>query len=143
MARTTNITGVGTVGVPVTDQDRALEFYTEKLGFEVRTDVTMDGFRWLTVGPEGDPSRTIVLSDCAMGRDPESAEQLRSLVAKGSLGAGVLETDDCEGAYRELSARGVTFRQPPTHRPYGVEAVFVDDSGNWFSLTQPAEVPVP
>ncbi|MBN0038990.1 VOC family protein [Cellulosimicrobium cellulans] len=130
--------------VYVLDQDSAKEFYTGVLGFELRDDVSMGaelegagaGFRWLTVGPKDDPSRTIILSDCAMGRDPESAAQLRSLVAKGSMGAGVMETDDCEATYRELSAKGVTFRQPPAHRPYGIEAVFVDDSGNWFSLTE-------
>jgi catechol 2,3-dioxygenase-like lactoylglutathione lyase family enzyme len=133
----------------VLDQDSAKEFYTNVLGFELRDDVSMGaefegagaGFRWLTVGPKGDPTRTIVLSDCAMGRDPGSAAQLRSLVAKGSLGAGVMETDDCEATFRELSAKGVTFRQPPTHRPYGVEAVFVDDSGNWFSLTERPTAP--
>ncbi|MBD8079661.1 VOC family protein [Cellulosimicrobium arenosum] len=130
----------------VLDQDSAKAFYTDVLGFELRDDVSMGaefegagaGFRWLTVGPQGDPSRTIVLSDCSMGRDAESAEQLRSLVAKGTMGAGVMETDDCEATYRELSAKGVTFRQPPVHRPYGVEAVFTDDSGNWFSLTERA-----
>ncbi|WP_435738043.1 VOC family protein [Cellulosimicrobium sp. PMB13] len=130
--------------VYVLDQDSAKEFYTNVLGLELRDDISMGaefegagaGFRWLTVGPTGDPTRTIILSDCAMGRDPASAEQLRSLVAQGTMGVGVLETDDCERAYRELSARGVTFRQPPARRPYGVEAVLVDDSGNWFSLTE-------
>jgi len=135
----------------VLDQDSAKEFYTSVLGFELRDDFAMGadfegggaGFRWLTVGPQGDPTRTIILADCAMGRDPESAAQLRSLVAKGSMGAGVLQTDDCEATYRELVAKGVTFRQPPAHRPYGVEAVFVDDSGNWFSLTEPKVAAAP
>ena len=67
---------------------------------------------------------------------PEDAETVRSLVAKGSLGGGVFETDDCQATYAELSAKGVTFLQEPAERPYGTEALFRDDSGNWFSLTQ-------
>jgi catechol 2,3-dioxygenase-like lactoylglutathione lyase family enzyme len=129
----------------VLDQDSAKEFYTTKLGFEVRTDLVMgDGFaetgghgmRWLTVSPPGQPDMEIVLADPAMGHDAETTEQLRALIAKGALGAGVWETDDCHKAFRELSERGVVFLQEPADRPYGVEAVFRDDSGNWFSLTQ-------
>jgi catechol 2,3-dioxygenase-like lactoylglutathione lyase family enzyme len=128
----------------VLDQDRAKEFYTEKLGFEVRTDIRMgaefegagEGFRWLTVGPKDQPEVDIILADCAMGQDPETAEQIRDLVAKGAMGSGVMETDDCQKTYEELSARGVVFTQEPAERPYGIEAVFRDDSGNWFSLTQ-------
>jgi catechol 2,3-dioxygenase-like lactoylglutathione lyase family enzyme len=124
----------------VLDQDSAKEFYTSKLGFEVRTDLVMgdgaDGIRWLTVGPPGQPDVHVILADPAMGHDPETAGQLRSLVAKGALGAGVWQTDDCHRTFRELSERGVVFLQEPAERPYGVEAVFRDDSGNWFSLTQ-------
>lgn len=131
----------------VLDQDRAKEFYTDKLGFEVRADVTMggefegagQGFRWLTVGPPDQPDFEVVLADCAMGHDERTAEQIRELVAKGALGAGVLETPDCRKAYEELSARGVVFVQEPAERPYGIEAVLRDDSGNWFSLTQRTE----
>ena len=75
--------------------------------------------------------------------DPQSAEMMKTLVAKGSLGAGVLETPDCEAAYRELRGKGVTFIQEPTERFYGIEATFRDNSGNWFSLTQRVEAPVP
>ncbi|WP_433560147.1 VOC family protein [Pseudonocardia xinjiangensis] len=71
-----------------------------------------------------------------MGQDQETADQIRTLVAKGALGAGVMGTDDCQKTYEELSARGVVFVQEPVRRPYGIEAVFRDDSGNWFSLTQ-------
>jgi catechol 2,3-dioxygenase-like lactoylglutathione lyase family enzyme len=128
----------------VLDQDRAKEFYTEKMGFEVRSDVTMggefegagQGFRWLTVGPADQPGFEIILADCAMGHDERTAEQIRELVAKGALGAGVLETPDCRKTYEELSARGVVFVQEPAERPYGIEAVLRDDSGNWFSLTE-------
>lgn len=128
----------------VLDQDSAKAFYTDKLGFELRSDVTMgaefegagQGFRWLTVGPPEQPDIEIILADCTMGHDPASTEVIRSLVAKGDLGHGVMGTEDCQKTFEELSARGVRFLQEPAQRPYGVEAVFVDDSGNWFSLTQ-------
>ncbi len=130
--------------VYVLDQDAAKTFYTEKLGFEVRFDITMGpesegagaGLRWLTVGPPDQPDVQIILADCSMGHDGETTATLRSLVAKGALGPGVLATADCQKTYEELSAKGVQFMQEPTERPYGIEAVFRDDSGNWFSLTQ-------
>jgi catechol 2,3-dioxygenase-like lactoylglutathione lyase family enzyme len=129
----------------VLDQDSAKAFYTEKLGFDVRFDVAMgeefegagQGFRWLTVSPKEQPDLQIVLSSCEMGRSAEQAEHLRALVAGGAIGAGVLTTDDCRETYRELSARGVTFLSEPTERPYGIEAMMRDDSGNMISLTQP------
>ena len=125
------------VNVFVLDQDRAKQFYTDTLGFEVRTDVSMDGFRWLTVGPRDQPDLNILLARPAPPMfSEEDAELLRGLVAKGSMGAGVLETDDCRATYAELKARGVEFLQEPAERPYGIEALFRDDSGNWFSLTQ-------
>jgi catechol 2,3-dioxygenase-like lactoylglutathione lyase family enzyme len=143
------ITNVSHMCVFVLDQDSAKAFYTEKLGFEVRFDLVMGdgfegagaGFRWLTVGPKDQPGFQVVLSDCGVGRDPESAGKLRELVASGSIGPGVMTTDDCKATYEELVARGVTFTQAPSERPYGVEAVFRDDSGNWFSLTQPFRPP--
>ncbi len=138
------IKGLSHTCVYVLDQDAAKTFYTDKLGMEVRSDVTMEaefegagaGFRWLTVGPAGQPDVEIILADCGMGQDPETAQQLRGLVAKGALGHGVLRTDDCQKDYEDLSARGVVFLQEPSERPYGVEAVLRDDSGNWWSLTQ-------
>jgi catechol 2,3-dioxygenase-like lactoylglutathione lyase family enzyme len=141
------ITGLSHATVFVLDQDRAKDFYTDKLGFEVRNDVTMGdevegggaGFRWLTVGAKGKPDLEIILSDCSMGRDPDSAEKLRSLVAGGSIGIGVMETDDCQQTYKELSAKGVTFLQEPAERPYGIETVLRDDSGNLISLVQRLE----
>ena len=128
----------------VLDQDRAKEFYTEKLGFEVRSDVRMgadfegagEGFRWLTVGPPDQPDVEMILADPRMVNDDATADQIRALVAKGALGAGAMATDDIRTTYEELSARGVMFTQEPADRPYGVEAIFRDDSGNWFSLTQ-------
>jgi catechol 2,3-dioxygenase-like lactoylglutathione lyase family enzyme len=127
-------------GVPVLDQDSAKAFYTEKLGFEVRHDEKLDGFRWLTVGPPTQPDLEFILfTPGPPMHDEESAAQLRALVAKGVLGGGVWATDDCRATYEELAGRGVTFLQEPTERPYGIEAVFRDDSGNWFSLTQRTE----
>lgn len=125
------------VNVFVLDQDRAKKFYTEKLGFEVRSDTIMDGFRWLTVGPKGQPDLNILLAKPAPPMfSEEDAEALRGLVAKGSMAGGVLETDDCRRTYEELKKKGVEFLQEPAERPYGVEALLRDDSGNWFSLTQ-------
>jgi predicted enzyme related to lactoylglutathione lyase len=121
----------------VLDQDSAKAFYTEKLGFEARQDVSMDGFRWLTVGPKGQPDLELILASIAPPMfDPDTAAQVRALVAKGVLGPGVLHTDDCRATHQELSAKGVTFVQEPAERPYGIEAILRDDSGNWFSLTQ-------
>jgi catechol 2,3-dioxygenase-like lactoylglutathione lyase family enzyme len=124
-------------GVAVLDQDAAKAFYTEKLGFEVRNDTTMEGFRWLTVGPPDQPDLEFILFEPGPPmHDEETGQQIRALVAKGALGGGVWATDDCRGTYEELSSRGVVFLQEPAERPYGIEAVFRDDSGNWFSLTQ-------
>jgi catechol 2,3-dioxygenase-like lactoylglutathione lyase family enzyme len=132
------ITGFAIATVWVLDQDSAKAFYTDKLGFEVRTDTQMGpGARWLVVGAKGQSGVELTLMvPGPPALDPESAEQLKGLVAKGVLGAGVMRTDDCRATYRELSARGVEFVQEPAERPYGVEALFRDDSGNWFSLTE-------
>lgn len=132
------------VMVYVLDQDSAKDFYVNKLGFELRDDIVMgaefesggQGFRWLTVGPPDQPEVAYILSDCAMGHPPEFTEQIRALVAKGAMGTGVFATDDCHKTYRELRERGVVFLSEPAERPYGIEATFRDDSGNWFSLTQ-------
>ena len=125
----------------VLDQDRAKAFYTEKLGFELRNDAVLDGFRWLTVGPKEQPDLNILLAYPGPPMfSAEDAETVRALVAKGSLGGGVFETPDCRATYEELSGRGATFLQEPADRPYGVEALFRDDSGNWFSLTEPKEM---
>jgi predicted enzyme related to lactoylglutathione lyase len=128
---------VSHVNVFVLDQERAKDFYTTVLGFEVRSDASMDGLRWLTVGPPDQPDLNILLARPAPPMfSEEDAELLRGLVAKGSMAGGVIETDDCRATYEQLKARGVTFLQAPAERPYGIEALFRDDSGNWFSLTQ-------
>lgn len=131
------ITQMSHTTVYVLDQDRAKAFYTDTLGFEVRNDVTLDGFRWLTVGPKDQPDLQIILAEPAPPMfDAEAAATVRALISKGALGAGVMKTEDCRASFAELSAKGVTFLQEPAERPYGIEAVFRDDSGNWFSLTQ-------
>jgi catechol 2,3-dioxygenase-like lactoylglutathione lyase family enzyme len=127
------------VSVYVLDQDEALKFYRDKLGFEVRTDATMDnGFRWLTVGPKTQPEMEIVLMKVAEGPmlDAASAKALRDLIQKGIFGIGVFETDNCRATYEELKAKGVEFMGPPEERFYGIETIVKDNSGNWFSMTQ-------
>ena len=131
----------------VHDQDEALAFYTEKIGMEVKADVTlpeMGDFRWLTVGPPDEDDVAIVLM--AVPGPPvfekETAEQVRSLMGKGANSAIFLTTDDCRASYEELKARGVEFTEEPTERPYGIDCGFRDASGNAIRLTQPREVPV-
>jgi catechol 2,3-dioxygenase-like lactoylglutathione lyase family enzyme len=126
------------VTVWVLDQERAHAFYTGKLGFEVRTDHSFGGFRWLTVGPKGQKDMELVLLPVASGPmlDEAGAAALRDLVQKGALCIGILETDNCRATYDELKAKGVVFHSSPQERPYGVEAVMRDDSGNYFSVVQ-------
>jgi uncharacterized glyoxalase superfamily protein PhnB len=130
----------------VHDQDEALEFYTRKLGFEVRQDVTvaeLGNFRWLTVGPVGQPDTAISLM--AIPGEPvmdaASQQQVKNLMAKGFAGTVFLTTDDCRTAYEELKSRGVEFSEEPEERPYGIDAGFHDPSGNSFRLTQVRELP--
>lgn len=125
--------------VYVLDQDRAKTFYTEKLGFTVRHDVTMGSFRWLTVSPPEQSDVELVLMPVAGSpmMDEATKTALRAMVEKGTFGCGVLQTADCKKTYEELSAKGVVFKGPPEDRPYGIEAMLSDDSGNWFSLTEP------
>ncbi len=125
----------------VHDQDEALAFYTEKLGWEVRSDATlpeMGGFRWLTVGPVGQPDFAIVLM--AIPGPPlfqdETVKQINDLMGKGAAGTVFLTTDDVQASYEELKARGVEFTEAPEERPYGIDSGFRDPSGNSFRLTQ-------
>ena len=125
----------------VHDQDEALAFYTEKLVMEVRADVTlpeMGGYRWLTVGPVGQPDVAIVL-DMIPGppaMDPATAEQVRDLMAKGWAGTVFLTTDDARASYAELTDRGVEFVEQPEERPYGIDSYFRDPSGNPIRLME-------
>ena len=122
----------------VLDQDRAKDFYVNKLGMECRDDARMGDFRWLTVGPKAQPDVRIVLMPIAASPmlDAKHADALRALVAAGALGGGVLVTDDLRRDYEQLTAKGVEFPKPPTEEPYGFAAVFKDDSGNYFSFNE-------
>jgi predicted enzyme related to lactoylglutathione lyase len=125
----------------VHDQDEALAFYTEKLGWEVRADVTMPemgDFRWLTVGPADQPDFAVVLM-AVPGQpvlDEDTRKQILDLSAKGFAGTVFLTTEDCRASYEELRSRGVEFSEEPEERPYGIDAGFHDPSGNSFRLTQ-------
>ena len=122
----------------VRNQDSAYDFYVNKLGFEVRTDATMEGgFRWLTVGPATQPDLEIVLMPIESPMaTPGAADHLYKLLDMGALGAGVFNVDDCYATYAELKAKGVEFKGEPKDQFYGIEVIMVDDSGNWFSMTQ-------
>jgi catechol 2,3-dioxygenase-like lactoylglutathione lyase family enzyme len=127
----------------VHDQDEALAFFTDKLGFEVREDVTLEQFnnlRWLTVGPAREPDLNFILSlPGPPAIDEQSAEQLTALVARGAVSGGgsvIFASDDVQATYEDLSARGVEFTQPPMERSYGVDAAFRDPSGNAYRVTQ-------
>jgi predicted enzyme related to lactoylglutathione lyase len=132
----------------VHDQDEALAFYTQKLGWEVRADVTlpeMGDFRWLTVGPAGQPDFSVVLMAIpgAPVLDDNTQQQVRDLMGKGFAGTVFLTTDDVRASYEELRGRGVEFTEEPEERPYGIDSGFRDPSGNAFRLTQVNEAVVP
>jgi uncharacterized glyoxalase superfamily protein PhnB len=135
---------IGSVQLWVHDQDAALEFWTKKVGMEVRSDVTlpeMGNFRWLTVGPAGEQDVTIVLMAIPGPpvMDEATADEVRELMGKGFAGTVFLTTDDCQASYEELSSRGVEFSEPPEDRPYGIDSGFRDPSGNSVRLTQVRE----
>src|SRR5215208_3764606 len=129
----------------VHDQDEALAFYTQKLGWEVRSDVTLaelGDFRWLTVGPAGQDDMAVALMAIPGPPvfDPETRQQVEELTGKGAAGTVFLSTDDCRASYEELKGRGVEFVDTPEERPYGIDASFRDPSGNHIRLTQVVEV---
>jgi predicted enzyme related to lactoylglutathione lyase len=129
----------------VNDQDEALEFYTKKIGMEVHADVTlheMGGFRWLTVGPPGQPDVSIVLMPIPGPplMSDETQEHVRGLMAKGYAGTVFLTTEDCLASVAELKSRGVEFVEEPEERPYGIDSGFRDPSGNHLRLTQVREL---
>lgn len=131
------ITNMNHVSIFVLDQDSAYDFYVNKLGFKVHTDAPMGpGMRWLTVCPPEQPDLEITLMAINEGMmfDKESASQMRALVSKGTFGFGVFQCHDLLATYEELKAKGVIFKKEPTKEFYAFEALFVDDSGNWFSL---------
>ncbi|MEM9187866.1 MAG: VOC family protein [Myxococcota bacterium] len=124
--------------VYVLDQDRAKDFYSEKLGFEVRDDIKLGDFRWLTVAPKTQPDTCIILMPLQPSPhlDQAAVDSLKALLEKGALSGGVLAVDDCRKSYEELKAKGVQFLSAPEERPYGIEAMLRDDSGNFYSMTQ-------
>ena len=126
-------------GLWVHDLDEALAFYTEKLGWEVREDISlpeMGGYRWLTVGPVGESIAFILNVPGPPVMDEATRLQIRDIMAKGFSGGIFITTDDCQASYEELKARGVEFTEAPEERPYGIDAGFRDPSGNAFRLTQ-------
>jgi catechol 2,3-dioxygenase-like lactoylglutathione lyase family enzyme len=134
------IQGLGIATVWTFDQQRTKAFFTEKLDFEVRSEVSIGEMTWVTVSAKEQQGVELALMSLdGPGLDPESAEALKKLVGKGVMGAGAFRTDDCRGDYETFRARGVEFIQEPQERPYGIEAIFRDDSGNWYSLTQRRE----
>ena len=132
---------IATTQLWVHDQDEALAFYTEKVGMEVRMDVTvaeLGNFRWLTVAPTGQADVAIVLM-AIPGQpvmDDATAGQVRELMAKGFAGTVFLTTDDCVRDYEAMAARGVEFTERPEQRPYGIDCGFRDPSGNHLRLSQ-------
>ena len=132
---------IGTTQLWVHDQDAALEFWTKQVGFELRTDASfpdMGDFRWLTVGPAGQPDIEIVLMAVpgAPVMDESTRQEVLSLVGKGFAGTVFLVTDDIQRDYEELAARGVEFQGPPEDRPYGIDTGFSDPSGNQIRIAQ-------
>jgi uncharacterized glyoxalase superfamily protein PhnB len=131
----------------VHDQDEALDFWTGKVGFEVRSDVTlpeMGDFRWLSVSPPGQEDFAVVLMAIPGPplMDDATVDQVRDLMGKGFAGTLFLTTEDCRASYEELRSRGVEFTEEPEERPYGIDAGFRDPSGNSIRLTQVSDVMV-
>jgi catechol 2,3-dioxygenase-like lactoylglutathione lyase family enzyme len=131
------ITNVSLITIYCLDQDATRDFYVDKLGFETRDDVTMEGFRWVTVGHPSQPELEITLMIPGPPLDNDAAEFVQGQLAKGQMGGLGLRVDDCHRTHEELVARGVEFLQEPADRPYGIEAVMRDNAGNWLVLVEP------
>jgi catechol 2,3-dioxygenase-like lactoylglutathione lyase family enzyme len=134
------ITNVSLVTVYCLDQTAARDYYVDVLGFEAGTDITMgDGYRWVTVKHPNQPELEVTLMTPGPPLDEEMAAMIRRQLEKGQMGGLGLTVDDCRKTFDELSAKGVVFIQEPADRPYGVEAVMRDNSGNWLVLVEPKE----
>jgi len=135
------ITRISHTTLFVNDQEKAFDFYVNKLGFKVHTDAKMEnGFRWLTVTSPEQPELEIALLNPLEGGmmyDDDSRKALKTLLDKGAMGAGVLHTPNCKATYEELKAKGVVFKSEPKEQFYGIEAIITDSCGNWFSMTEP------
>jgi catechol 2,3-dioxygenase-like lactoylglutathione lyase family enzyme len=134
------ITNVSLVTLYCLDQDETKDFYVNVLGFQPSKDVTAgEGFRWVTVCHRDHPELEITLMTPGPPLDDEAAALIRRQLEKGQMGGLGLRVDDCRKTFEELSAKGVTFLQEPSDRPYGVEAVMRDNTGNWLVLVEPRE----
>ena len=132
------ITNISLVTVYCLDQDQTRDFYVNMLGFEARTDIVMgEGLRWVTVSHPNQPELEVTLMTPGPPLDAEAADFVRRQLEQGAMGGLGLAVDDCRKTYEELSAKGVIFLQEPSDRPYGVEAVMRDNSGNWLVLVEP------
>lgn len=135
------ITNISLITLWVSDQDQARDFYVHKLGFEAKTDQTLgNGFRWVTIGHPSQPELEVTLMVPGPPLDAEMAQAIERSLAQGNMGGFGLATDDCHQTFAELSAKGVEFTQPPSDRPYGVEAIMRDTSGNWLVLVETRDV---
>jgi catechol 2,3-dioxygenase-like lactoylglutathione lyase family enzyme len=134
------ILNISLVTVYTLDQDRARDFYVNNLGFQPGTDVTMaEGYRWVTIKHPNQPELEVTLMLPGPPLTADAAAFVRGQLEAGQMGGLGLSVDDCRKTYEELSAKGVTFLQEPSDRPYGVEAVMRDDTGNWLVLVEPKE----
>jgi catechol 2,3-dioxygenase-like lactoylglutathione lyase family enzyme len=134
------ITCVSLVTVYCLDQTETRDFYVNVLGFEPGADITMgEGFRWVTVKHPNQPELQVTLMTPGPPLDPEAAAFVRRQLVKGGMGGLGLSVDDCHKTFEALSAKGVTFLQEPSDRPYGVEAVMRDNTGNWLVLVEPRD----
>ncbi len=134
------ITNISLVTVYCLDQTSARDFYVDVLGFQPQIDITMgEGFRWVTVSHPNQPELEVTFMKPGPPLDADAADFIRRQLEKGQMGGLGLSVDDCRKTYDELSAKGVTFLQEPSDRPYGVEAVMRDNSGNWLVLVEPKE----
>ena len=134
------ISNISLVTLYCLDQEKTRDFYVENLNFQTRTDVMMgEGFRWLTIGHPSQPELDVTLMIPGPPLDDAAAAFIRGQLEKGQMGGLGLQVDDCRKTYEELSAKGVTFLQEPSDRPYGVEAVMRDNTGNWAVLVEPRE----
>ncbi len=131
------ISNISLITLHVNDQDDARDFYVDKLGFQPRTDVTMgEGFRWVTIVHPDQPELEVTLMIPGPPLDAEMATAIKRSMAAGTMSGFGLNTPDCHQAYKELTEQGVEFIQPPSDRPYGVEAIMRDNSGNWLVLVE-------
>jgi catechol 2,3-dioxygenase-like lactoylglutathione lyase family enzyme len=134
------ITNISLVTVYCLDQDKARDFYVDVLGFQPRADITMgEGFHWVTVSHPSQPELEVTLMTPGPPLDSDAADFVRRQLEKGQMGGLGLSVDDCRKTHEELRAKGVEFLQEPSDRPYGIEAIMRDNSGNWLVLVQPKE----